>query len=237
MSADHAVRAQDAPDARARQLAQRLALLLAFGAGSVDAIAFSRLGDVFAGVMTGNLVLLGLSIGDGKAVVAGRVVVALVSFVVGVLAAGLMTRGPAATVIWPRRVTRVLALECAVVLVFTLGWQLADARPSGAGQAMLLACAAFAMGLQSGSVTTIGIPGLSTTYLTGTLTGVLTTAAHTSRIRTQGLAIVGALVTGAAVAALLLRHVPRAVPALPLIALACVVVAAVRSSHLSEDRA
>ena len=236
MSADHVVRAQDAPDAGARRLAQRLALLLAFAAGSVDAIAFSRLGDVFAGVMTGNLVLLGLSIGDGKAVVTGRVVVALASFVVGVLAAGLMTRGPALDVIWPRRVTRVLTLECAVVLVFALGWQLADARPSGAGQVLLLTCAAVAMGLQSGVVTTIGIPGLSTTYLTGTLTGVLTTAAHTSRIRTQGLAIVGALVTGAAVAALLLGHVPRVVPALPLIAIACVIVAAARSAQLGSER-
>ncbi len=79
------------------RLAVRLAAVLAFGAGAMDAITFSRLGDVFAGVMTGNLVLLGISIGAGRGEIIGRLAVALVFFTLGVLAAGAVTRPAAGT--------------------------------------------------------------------------------------------------------------------------------------------
>ncbi|MCX3064331.1 DUF1275 family protein, partial [Streptomyces beihaiensis] len=40
-------------------------VLLAGASGAVDALAFTALGTVFAGVMTGNLVLLGVAAGHG----------------------------------------------------------------------------------------------------------------------------------------------------------------------------
>jgi uncharacterized membrane protein YoaK (UPF0700 family) len=222
-------------EANARHLALRLGVVLAFGAGAMDAITFSRLGDVFAGVMTGNMVLLGLAIGNGKAVVTGRVAVALASFAVGVLVAGGFTRGSASGAVWSRRVTRVLMLESGVILVFALGWQVSGGSPAGSGQALLLAGAAFAMGLQSGAVVAIGVPGLSTTYLTGTLTGFMTSVAHSAHVKTEALFLIAALLSGAVVAAIAITQVPRLAPALPLLAVAAAVATALRSPRLGTD--
>ena len=122
------------------------------------------------------------------------------------------------------------------MLIFAVGWQLTAGRPAGTGQALLLAAAALAMGLQSGAVVTIGIAGLSTTYLTGTLTSLLTTAAHSSRIKTEALFIVGALLAGAAAAALAINNLPRLAPAVPLCAVAVVAGLALRAPQLGTDQ-
>jgi uncharacterized membrane protein YoaK (UPF0700 family) len=207
-------------------LSFRLAALLAFGAGGIDAFTFSRLGEVFGGVMTGNLVILGLSIGSGKAVVIGRASFAIVAFIVGVYLAGRMTRDMAPSRIWPRQVTGVLFVEGVVLAALVVGWEVVGTSPKGASQALLLVAAALAMGLQSGAVVSIGISGLSTTYLTGTLTGVLTNLARSGRIRTQSVVIVASLLLGAITMALVLSHAPRFAPALPLGAVILVLVTA-----------
>jgi uncharacterized membrane protein YoaK (UPF0700 family) len=210
----------------ARQLSFALAALLAFGAGGIDAFTFARLGNVFGGVMTGNLVILGLSIGTGKAVVAGRASLAIVAFIVGVYLAGRITRDVAPSRIWPRQVTRVLFVEGVILAALIVGWEVVGTSPKGSSQALLLAASALAMGLQSGAVVTIGISGLSTTYLTGTLTGVLTNFAHSGRIRTQSVVIVASLLIGAITMALVISHIPRFAPVLPLGAVILVVAAA-----------
>ncbi len=70
-------------DARRRDL---LLVALTFAAGAVDAIVFLRL-DVFTAVMTGNIVLLGLAIGQGAFRNALRSLIALAAYAGGVLAA------------------------------------------------------------------------------------------------------------------------------------------------------
>ena len=64
-----------------RDLRRRDFLLVAltFAAGSVDAVALLRL-DVFTAVMTGNIVLLGLAVGQGAFANALRSVIALVAY-------------------------------------------------------------------------------------------------------------------------------------------------------------
>jgi uncharacterized membrane protein YoaK (UPF0700 family) len=219
-------------DDAARKLSLALAAVLAFGSGGTDVIAFSRLGGVFAGVMTGNLVLLGLSIGSGKAVVIGRAIVAIVAFITGVFLAGRITRQAPPSTIWPRQVTRVLLVESGVLVGFLIGWEIAGTSPKGSPQALLLVVAALAMGLQSGAVVAIGISGLSTTYLTGTLTGVLTTLAHSGRLRTPSVVIVASLLLGAATMAAAISFVPRLGPALPVIVVAVVSIVAIRDRRL-----
>jgi uncharacterized membrane protein YoaK (UPF0700 family) len=209
-----------------------LAALLAFGAGGIDAFTFARLGEVFGGVMTGNLVILGLSIGSGRAVVIGRASVAIAAFIAGVYLAGRITRDVAPTGIWPRQVTRVLFVEGVVLAALAAGWEVVGTSPKGASQAVLLVASALAMGLQSGAVVTIGISGLSTTYLTGTLTGVLTNLAHSGRIRTQSVVIVASLLLGAITMALVISHIPRFAPVLPLGAVILVLVGATHDKRL-----
>ena len=221
------------PDAHARahRLSLTLAVVLTVGSGAMDAIGFSRLGDVFTSVMTGNLVLLGLSAGSGSAAIAERIAIALVAFTVGVLAAGRITAPHLGDgVLWPRGVTRALTVQLVVLAAFVAGWQLQGGKPEeGAARNVLLALAALAMGLQSGAVVAIGVPGLSTTYVTGTLTGVLTTVANSRQLRWDSAAILAALVVGATFAGLMVVHAPRLAPLLPFLALTTVVLVAWRS--------
>jgi uncharacterized membrane protein YoaK (UPF0700 family) len=71
-----------------------LALTLAAGAGAVDAACFVRLGQVFAGVMTGNLTLLGLAVTTPYAGLAAPVAVAVLSYVAGTALGTSVARRP-----------------------------------------------------------------------------------------------------------------------------------------------
>ena len=83
--------------ARRRDL---LLVALTFAAGAVDAVVFLRL-DVFTAVMTGNIVLLGLAIGQGAFRNALRSLVALAAYAGGVLAGARLVGATPRDSIWP----------------------------------------------------------------------------------------------------------------------------------------
>jgi uncharacterized membrane protein YoaK (UPF0700 family) len=190
----------------------------------MDAAAFTRLGDVFAGVMRGNLTLLGLAIANKSATLAGHITVALGGYAEGVALGTLLGRGAGrGTGGHQRRVTIVFLAELVVLAAFTLGWVLTDSRPTSAVQLILLAHAALAMGVQDVAVRFMGAK-TSTTYLTGTLTTVianLTVGAHSGEGRS--VAALAAHAAGAAVAGALLLAVPAALAAVPDAAIVLVV--------------
>ncbi len=193
-----------------------LAMLLTVVTGAMDAISFTRLGEVFSSVMTGNLVLLGVSAGRAQGGLAVHVALAVAAFVAGILLAGRITGRPAATATaWPVRVRVALGVELAVLAGFLGGWVATGGHPGGTGQAVLLVLSAAAMGLQTGAVRAIGVSGLSTTYLTGTLAGAVATLVVEGRVQRRSLSLLAALIVGAAIASLLVVHVPVAAPALP----------------------
>ena len=68
-----------------------LAVVLTLASGATDVATFIRLGSVFASVMTGNLVLLGLAIGRSGAL-ATHAVVAIAGYSVGVAAGTRLIR-------------------------------------------------------------------------------------------------------------------------------------------------
>lgn len=210
---------------------------LAFATGAMDAIGVLGLGGVFTSVMTGNLVVLGLGLGDldgGRALRAG---LAVAGYIGGVGAgSALARRVGGAGVVWPGRVTMVLGVELAVLVGFTGGWELAGADPEGTTQAVLVVVAAAAMGMQSAGVRELGVQGLSTTYLTGTLTALVSDVVHRQRSphSDRSLGILLALVLGAAAGGLLVSEVPGAAPALPLAVLAAVVAVALVSFELRD---
>ena len=108
----------------------------------------------------------------------------------------------------------------------TIGWQITGARPEGGAQLFLLAVAAMAMGLQSGVVAVMGLAGVSTTYLTGTLTSLIGSVAGPGRGRGDNngrrVAALCALAAGAGLSGLLLATAQAAVPAIPLVMLLAV---------------
>jgi uncharacterized membrane protein YoaK (UPF0700 family) len=203
-----------------------LLVALTFSAGAVDAVAFLGL-HVFTAVMTGNLVLLGVAIGQGVFTNALRGLVAVGGYGVGVLAGARIVGVLPRETLWSPAVTRALSLEAGLQALFLGGWILTDATPDGLAAVALIVISGIAMGLQA--ATTRGVaPGRSTTYLTGTLTGLLTelSALGVRPDWWHRAAIVIALVCGALAGAIAFTTVPWAAPAIPLVVLGGVVLIA-----------
>jgi uncharacterized membrane protein YoaK (UPF0700 family) len=147
-------------------------LLLTAAAGSMDVASYLGLGHVFTAMMTGNTVLLGMALGQGQLLAALRSVLALLGFAAGVaLAATLVLRDRPGE--WSSAVTRALSLEGVLLVGFSLTWHLAGSTPDDPAVYGLIAVAGLAMGLQSGAVHRLRVPGVMTTYITGTLTSLL----------------------------------------------------------------
>jgi uncharacterized membrane protein YoaK (UPF0700 family) len=211
-------------DARRRDV---LLVALTFAAGAVDAVVFLRL-DVFTAVMTGNIVLLGLAVGQSAFRNAVRSLIALAAYVGGVLGAARLVGAAPRDALWPAHVTRALAIECALQAVFLGGWVLTDAHPDGVAAASLIGVSGLAMGIQAATARTLA-PGLSTTYVTGTLTALLSELSALGAIGPDArrrASIVVALALGATSGALVLVSAPLLAPALPLAVIALVVVIA-----------
>ncbi|MFI6683821.1 YoaK family protein [Streptomyces sp. NPDC050485] len=132
-------------------------LVLSAASGATDAFAFLCLGKVFAGVMTGNLVLVGASVGAGDRDVAPRALTALVGYALG--AAGAAVAGHRIT---PRLL---LMAETVLLALAAAGWSLGLGRSLGS-QLVLLVAVSLAMGVQARAW------GTPTTYFTGTFTGL-----------------------------------------------------------------
>lgn len=175
-------------------------LLLSAASGAADAFVFICVGQVFAGVMTGNLVLLGAAAaGGGEHGVALRVITSLVSYGIGVACGAWMNE----RLRWslPLMLLIETALLAAGAVLWALGLITSDGDRLG-----LLVLLAMAMGIQG------RIRATPTNYFTGTLTALVGRAALRSWEKgdhwVAGRLI--AVVVGAAVTALAVRRWPDA---------------------------
>jgi uncharacterized membrane protein YoaK (UPF0700 family) len=205
-----------------------LLVLLTLTTGAVDAACFLQLGNVFSSVITGNLVLLGVATATQSASLAINGGVALAGYSAGVLfGAPIATRRVRGGEIWPLSVTVTLVAELCVLAGFSVGWELAGGSPGSTARVLLIAALAVAMGIQSAAVRQLG--GMSTTYLTGTLTAVVTELV--TRDRGPGLArsvgVLAAIVSGAVVGGVVAEHAPAWLPAAIMTPLAVVVIASI----------
>ena len=149
-------------------------VLLSFASGCVDVLSYLQLGQVFTSAMTGNSVLLGLSIGQGNVSAISRNAAALLSFLVGLLLGAVMLRMHRGKSGRSPAITRAFIVETILLLGFAGLWQIDDGPASSEWLLYsLIALSAVAMGLQSSIAHHIGVPGMSTTYFTGTLTNIV----------------------------------------------------------------
>jgi uncharacterized membrane protein YoaK (UPF0700 family) len=212
----------EAPSAAIRYR-DSLVVVLALTTGAMDAVTYLRLGKVFSSVITGNLALLGVAAGQHQGALAVNGGLALAGYGCGVLLGGAFARTPArGQPTWPAQVTIGLAVELALLASFSGGWLAAAGHPAGPGRLVLLATGAAAMGVQSTAVRRLG--QMSTTYLTSTLTGLLTALAihrwPSEWQRSSGILV--AIVVGAGFGALTVTWAPSVVPAAILIPLGAV---------------
>ncbi|MGW5558213.1 YoaK family protein [Micromonospora sp. NPDC003944] len=208
-----------------------LVVVLTFLTGSADALGFLALGGAFASVMTGNMVLLGLSAGRGEAELALTSGCAIASFIVGVLA-GARVVGSARPddPVWPRRVTWALVLELSVFVLFAVVWEVTLDTPDARVHLALLMLSAVALGVQSSAIQRFGVSGLSSTYLTGTLTSLIAgvAARRPWAVLRPKAQVLLALMVGAAVGALVALHLPVVAPALLIVPLVLVIAVSAR---------
>lgn len=191
-----------------------LLIVLTLTTGTLDAVTFVRLGKVFSSVITGNLALLGIAAGQQSGSLALNAGLSLAGYAVGVAVASLIAGTPEqGQPTWPPHVTRALAAETAVLAAFSGEWLADGANPVGGSRIALLILAGAAMGMQSATIRRLG--QMSTTYLTSTLTAMITdlTLRRRPADGSRSTGILLAFVIGAAVGTLIALHAPYWVPA------------------------
>ena len=214
-----------------------LAVVLAATAGFVDAHVYLFVVPVFVANQSGNLIGLGMTAGQEQWHDALSALVAIGSFIAGVLAATTFLRRDRARGVAPR-VYPLLQIEAAALLVLGIvlgvvdptishGWRLLDLA--------VILVGAGAMGVQSASLRTVGSVSITTTYGTGALVRVgeklaaplraSEAGADPKRMRTVAVlaTVLGSYVGGAALSAALgSEHWLVLIPALAMVGAAYV---------------
>jgi uncharacterized membrane protein YoaK (UPF0700 family) len=190
---------------------------LTMATASLDVTAFLRLGGVFASVMTSNLIFVGVAVVKTEAAFGRRCAVAILSYIVGV-AIGSAIAPPSGheNRLGTRPLSLLLTGELAVLIGYTVWWMETDGRPAGWAQLVLLGLLAVAMGGQSAAARQLGNPNAGTTYLTGTLTSLVGSLVGRRRPDPEAMAVLIALLAGAAAGAGLIEAAPVTVPLLAL---------------------
>ena len=150
-----------------------VALSLTMVGGFVDAVGYIALFEVFTANMSGNTVHVGMYLGQRNWMELLRPLCAIVSYVVG-MAATRIAVGVAGRVGWRRIASFTFAAEAVLLALFAhatprmhLG-QIVDLQ--SISYFSLVALLAFAMGVQTATLTHIGPLTVYTTFVTGTLT-------------------------------------------------------------------
>jgi len=147
-------------------------ILLSLASGCMDILSYRQLGEVFTSAMTGNAALLGLEIGRGNLSATFRNLAAFAGFLLGLAVGAALLRDARSRSGWSRAITSTLALEEALLVGFVVLWHYGAGPSSDRLLYGLIALSATAMGIQSTIAHRIGVPGITTTYFTGTLTSI-----------------------------------------------------------------
>jgi uncharacterized membrane protein YoaK (UPF0700 family) len=211
-----------------------LLLVLTVVTGLVDAVSYLALGRVFVANMTGNVVFLGFALAGAPGLSVPASLVSMVSFLAGALAGGRSGTRFAA------HRGRLLAVTTAVQAVLVAGTVLAVAAShgevTGPVRYTLIVLLGLAMGIQNAVARRLGVPDLTTTVLTLTLTGLAADSSPAGgaapRPGRRVLSVL-AMFLGALAGALLLRHAE--LPAVLGLALLLLVVTSAVTHRLSAS--
>nr|WP_221378910.1 YoaK family protein [Actinoplanes polyasparticus] len=146
-----------------------LMLALTFATGIVDAVGYLHLDKVFAGNMTGNVVILGMAASGRTDLPVLGPLLALAFFLVGAATGGRVLR--AALPNWNRRCTGLLGGVGLVLAATALGLALIGVGTLAARAAMASALA-LAMGMQAATARHLAVRDVSTVVVTSTLTSL-----------------------------------------------------------------
>jgi len=184
-----------------------LLLLLTAVTGVVDAVSFLKLGHVFVANMTGNVVFVGFGIADATDFSIPTSLAAIAAFLAGALAGGRLALRVG------RHRGRYLAFAAVIETVLVGAALVISMSPLGSNGEIiryaLIVLLALAMGIQNATARRLGVPNLTTTVLTLTLTGLAADSSFAGGRPSQTgrkLASVGAMFLGAALGAILVSR-------------------------------
>lgn len=192
--------------ARTHRALPYLLYALTVATGIVDAVSYLALGHVFVANMTGNVVFLGFAAAGAPGLSVPASLTAMAAFVAGSFAGGVLGRRI-------RHRGRLLAVATGLkvlllVAAVAVAWAARDPLPAAATYALVVLLA-VAMGIQNATARRLGVPDVTTTVLTLTLTGL----AADSRLGggpgakpVRKIASILAMFAGALAGALLVRH-------------------------------
>lgn len=135
-------------------------LLLCALSGVIDVLGYIGLSHVFTANMTGNIVLLGIGIGDAREVVLSNAALSLVGFVIGIVFTVFIQRkgGKSKSIL---TLEFILILLSALIILFI--------PIEGVISSIILLILSASMGMQTIAGRNLKIAGLSSTVLTSTL--------------------------------------------------------------------
>ncbi|MCX5334496.1 MULTISPECIES: YoaK family protein [unclassified Streptomyces] len=213
MSTETEESTEPAPEDRGLRLVPVL-LALTLVSGLIDAVSYLGLGHVFTANMTGNVVVLGFAAAGAPGFSVPHTATSLAAFMVGAVVGGrtAVRLGRGSRRRWARLT---LAAEAALLGASAL---VAFVAPDDTATVYtLIAVTAFAMGLRNATVRRLGIPDITTTVLTMTLTGLAADSRAGGGPGTRSprrSAAVVAMVVGAALGAWLVLHHGLGIPLL-----------------------
>jgi uncharacterized membrane protein YoaK (UPF0700 family) len=219
------------PEARGLPLVVVL-LVLTVVSGLIDAVSYLGLHHVFTANMTGNVVVLGFAAAGAPGFSVPHTATSLGCFLAGAVAGGQVATwcsgGSRRT--WARAT---LAVEA--VLVGAASAVAFTAPDANAMTYAVIALVALAMGLRNATVRKLGVPDLTTTVMTMTLTGLVSDSHLTGGKNTRAprrAASVLALLAGALLGAWLVLHHGLGIPLL----IAAVAVALLAATASGRER-
>jgi uncharacterized membrane protein YoaK (UPF0700 family) len=225
--------------------AVRVATVLAFAAGGVDAIGYLTLTRLFTAHMSGNTVAFGVSLGQADLATFVERGVPICIFILGIALGTIVVE------LEERRAVRhpFVALYCVEIALLASFWVLfANVAPSGSvgvGRGwpffVLAGLLTLSMGLQNATLRRVGDQSVPTTYVTGLMTSFAEALAHlvvphryqtpaTRRIAIV-LALWGGYIVGAVAASFSQLRWSFGAIALPVIGLAVVIVIDIQQPH------
>lgn len=146
-----------------------LLVLLGIASGSADGWSYFGIGHAFVANMTGNTVLLGVSIFHLHTDFL-HPLITILCYCIGTSVGTLLAHDVEPGSVWSRSVAWSLFLEALLLIGSEIAWIAIGYNPGPRASLILLGCVAAAIGVQSGAMIQLRIPGVVTTYITGTWT-------------------------------------------------------------------
>jgi uncharacterized membrane protein YoaK (UPF0700 family) len=186
-----------------------LMLALTFSTGVVDAVGYLGLDKVFAGNMTGNVVILGMAAAGADDLPLLGPSIALVGFLCGALAGGRVVR-PVAGGQWSRRIGAVFALVGLILAALASALFVVGRASVAPWLLIIVAFLSVAMGLQAATARHLAVKDITTVVVTSLITGLAADAAvsGTKQPWPRRVLALALLTVGALVGALTLRWHP-----------------------------